>query len=106
MIDGDGEGGEGRNLAASSLIYAQTHRSFYFFLQVSPPLPSSSSTSSKVTQYLLPQKLVRKTALYRFSLADMPHTFASFSRSFSRIRTRYVYASEHTLFHAADSFFR
>lgn len=35
---------------------------------------------------VLPQKLVRKTTLYRFSLADMPHIFASFSR----IRTCYI----------------
>lgn len=58
---------------------------FLFLLQVSLPLPSSqpSLTSSKET---LPQKLVRKTTLYRFSLADMPHIFASFSR----LRTRYI----------------
>lgn len=50
---------------------------------------------------VLPQKLVRKTTLYRFSLADMPHIFASFSR----LRTRYIqitYARERarTLFPA------
>lgn len=69
---------------------------FVLFLFAGKSTITIITTSDVVKGDTVPQKLVRKTILYRFSLADMPHTFASFSRTFLRVNALHTRARAQT----------